>query len=561
MLSSMARDPISDGPGGLLPRLSRQVADSVFEAGVLVQTGILRPMRPDKAVRIGERYLRWGASPALGSAACAISHPDEVAVIDEAGQLTWAQTHRRSNALARALRNEGIGEGDGVAVMCRNHRYFIEATMACSKLGAVALYLNTAFAGPQLADVVERERPAALIYDDEFTDLLSGIPSSLRRYVAWEEEGAKRTDESATVEKLISSAPGDDLDPPEEHGRFIILTSGTTGTPKGAQRGEPERLGAAAALLAKIRRRHRETAMIAAPLFHSWGFLHFILSLPLAATMVLRPRFDPEDTLRATAEHRARTLVVVPVMMQRILELPPEVRRRYDLSHLEVTAASGSALPGELANKWMDEFGDNLYNLYGSTEVSWASIATPEDMRQAPGTAGRPPRGTVIRVVDEEGNDVSEGETGRLFIGNQMAFEGYTGGGDKEHLGDLLASGDVGHFDPEGRLFIDGRDDEMIVSGGENVFPREVEDLLSDHEAVVEAAALGVDDEEFGQRLRAFVVTREGSEVSEGELKGYVKANLARFKVPREIVFVDELPRNATGKVLKRELAERDMAS
>jgi acyl-CoA synthetase (AMP-forming)/AMP-acid ligase II len=561
MLSSMARDPISDGLGGLLPRLSRQVADSVFEAGVLVQTGILRPLRPDKAVRIGERYLRWGASPALGSAACAISHPDDVAVVDEAGQLTWAQTHRRSNALARALRNEGIGEEDGVAVMCRNHRYFIEATMACSKLGAVALYLNTAFAGPQLADVVERERPAALIYDDEFTDLLSGIISSLRRYVAWEEEGAKRTDESATVEKLISSAPGDDLDPPEEHGRFIILTSGTTGTPKGAQRGEPEGLGALAALLAKISRRHRETAMIAAPLFHSWGFLHFILSLPLAATMVLRPRFDPEDTLRATAEHRARTLVVVPVMMQRILELPAEVRRRYDLSHLEVTAASGSALPGELANKWMDEFGDNLYNLYGSTEVSWASIATPEDMRQAPGTAGRPPRGTVIRVVDEEGNDVPGGETGRLFIGNQMAFEGYTGGGDKEHLGDLLASGDVGHFDPEGRLFIDGRDDEMIVSGGENVFPREVEDLLSDHEAVVEAAALGVDDEEFGQRLRAFVVTREGSEVSEGELKGYVKANLARFKVPREIVFVDELPRNATGKVLKRELAERDMAS
>jgi acyl-CoA synthetase (AMP-forming)/AMP-acid ligase II len=561
MLSSMARDPISDGLEGLLPRLSRQVADSVFEAGVLVQTGILRPMRPDKAVRIGERYLHWGASPALGSAACAISHPDEVAMIDEAGQLTWAQTHRRSNALARALRNEGIGEGDGVAVMCRNHRYFIEATMACSKLGAVALYLNTAFAGPQLADVVERERPAALIYDDEFTDLLSGIPSSLRRYVAWEEEGAKRTDESATVEKLISSAPGDDLDPPEEHGRFIILTSGTTGTPKGAQRGEPEGLGALAALLAKIPRRHRETAMIAAPLFHSWGFLHFILSLPLAATMVLRPRFDPEDTLRATAERRARTLVVVPVMMQRILELPPEVRRRYDLSHLEVTAASGSALPGELANKWMDEFGDNLYNLYGSTEVSWASIATPEEMRQAPGTAGRPPRGTVIRVVDEEGDDVPEGETGRLFIGNEMAFEGYTGGGDKEHLGGLLASGDVGHFDPEGRLFIDGRDDEMIVSGGENVFPREVEDLLSDHEAVVEAAALGVDDEEFGQRLRAFVVTREGSEVSEGELKGYVKANLARFKVPREIVFVDQLPRNATGKVLKRELAERDMAS
>jgi fatty-acyl-CoA synthase len=208
----------------------------------------------------------------------------------------------------------------------------------------------------------------------------------------------------------------------------------------------------------------------------------------------------------------------------------------------------------------MDQFGDNLFNLYGSTEVSWASIATPEDMREAPGTAGRPPRGTVIRIVDEDENDVEPGETGRIFVGNQLAFEGYTGGGGKDQLGDLLSSGDVGHFDDDGRLFVDGRDDEMIVSGGENVFPREVEDLLADHEAVSEAAAIGVDDEQFGQRLRAFVVVEDGAEVSEDDLKDHVKANLARYKVPREIVFVDELPRNATGKVLKRELAEHELA-
>ena len=402
------------------------------------------------------------------------------------------------------------------------------------------------------------EAPAAMIYDQEFTGLLSDVEGGLRRYVAWEDEVDEVSE--TTVEELISRSQTEDLDAPPEHGRYIILTSGTTGTPKGAQRSQPEGLGAVAALFSKIPRRHGETVMIAAPLFHSWGFLHFILSLPTVATMVLRPRFDPEDTLRAVAEHRARVLAVVPVMMQRILALPEEVKRRYDVSSLEVTAASGSALPGELATKWMDEFGDNLYNLYGSTEVAWASVATPEDMRAAPGTAGRPPRGTTIKIVDEDGNELPPGETGRIFIGNQLAFEGYTGGGDKEHLGELLSSGDVGHFDEDGRLFIDGRDDEMIVSGGENVFPREVEDLLSDHEAVEEAAAIGVDDEEFGQRLRAFVVIGEGRDVSEEDLKGYVKQNLARYKVPREIVFVDELPRNATGKVLKRELAERQLA-
>ncbi len=552
----MAQDGLRDGLTGIASRLPAAVGDVAFELKVFSDVGLVRPMRPDKLARVVERYLRWGASPALGSAANAITVPDRTAIIDEAGALTWGETHRRSNALARALRDEGVGLGDGVAIMCRNHRYFIEVTMACAKLGAVALYLNTAFAGPQLTDVMDREKPVAMIYDQEFTDLLSGV-GGLRRYVAWEEKDG--TDE-VTVEKLISGAHGEDLDPPAEQGHYIILTSGTTGTPKGAQRSQPEGLGALAALLSRIPRRSHETVMIAAPLFHSWGFLHFILSLPTAATMVLRPKFDPEDTLRATAEHRARVLAVVPVMMQRILALPEEVKRRYDLSALEVTAASGSSLPGELATNWLDEFGENLYNLYGSTEVAWATIATPEDMRSAPGTAGKPPRGTVIRIVDEDGDDVPEGETGRIFIGNQLAFEGYTGGGDKEHLGELLSSGDVGHFDEGGRLFIDGRDDEMIVSGGENVFPREVEDLLSDHDGVVEAAAIGVEDEQFGQRLRAFVVKEDGAEVSEDELKDHVKANLARYKVPREILFVDELPRNATGKVLKRELAERQPA-
>jgi acyl-CoA synthetase (AMP-forming)/AMP-acid ligase II len=554
----MAQDRLREGLAGIAARLPTRLGDTAFELRVFSEVGLIRPIRPDKLARVAERYLRWGASPALGSAANAITAPERTAIIDEAGTLTWEETHRRSNALARALRDEGVGVGDGVAIMCRNHRYFIEATMACAKVGAVALYLNTAFAGPQLADVLERESPAALIYDQEFTDLLSGAAKGPRRFVAWEERDG--TDQ-ITLEQLISGSDTEDLEAPPDHGRYIILTSGTTGTPKGAQRSQPEGLTALAALLSKIPRRHYETAMIAAPLFHSWGFLHFILSLPTAATMVLRPKFDPEDTLRATAEHRGRVLVVVPVMMQRILALPEEVKRRYDLSALEVTAASGSALPGELATNWMDQFGDNLYNLYGSTEVAWATVATPEDMRAAPGTAGRPPRGTVVRIVDENGEDVSPGETGRIFIGNRMAFEGYTGGGDKEHLGDLLSSGDIGHIDEEGRLFIDGRDDEMIVSGGENVFPREVEDLLADHEGVVEAAAIGVEDEEFGQRLRAFVVKEDGANVSEEELKSHVKANLARYKVPREIVFVDGLPRNATGKVLKRELAEYELAN
>jgi len=298
--------------------------------------------------------------------------------------------------------------------------------------------------------------------------------------------------------------------------------------------------------------------MIAAPLFHSWGFFHFVISLPTSSTIVLRRRFDEEETLRGVQDHRAEVLAVVPVMLQRILQLPEETLAAYDLSALRITSLSGSALPGELATAWMDRFGDNVYNLYGSTEVAYATVATPEDLRAAPGTAGRAPRGTVVRLYDEAGREAPQGEVGRIFVGNEMSFEGYTGGGGKEVIDDLLCSGDVGHFDADGRLFIDGRDDEMIVSGGENVFPREVEDLLADHEAVVEVAVIGVEDEEYGQRLKAFVVASAEADVSEDELKSHVKANLAGYKAPREVEFLEELPRNATGKILKRELHARE---
>jgi fatty-acyl-CoA synthase len=533
-----------------------QLSQKLFTARTLAETGILRPTRPDKALRIGNALRQWGPTPAFGYTASTIRHPDATAIVDELGTLTFEEVHRRTNALAHALSDAGIGEGDGIAIMIRNHRGFIDATVACSKLGAHALYLNTAFAGPQITDVVMREKPVALIYDAEFEGLVHDAGERRKRFIAWHDGGDKPRD--PLLEDLIATGDTDDVVPPENKGRVVILTSGTTGSPKGAQREQPRSLDPAAALFSKIPLRAREHTMIAAPMFHSWGFVHFTLGMGLGSTLVLRRKFDPEDTLSATAQHECTALIVVPVMLNRILELPAETIDKYDLSALRVIAASGSALPGELALKVMERFGDVLYNLYGSTEVAWATIATPEDLHAAPGTAGRPPRGTVVKLLDEDGNEVAPGETGRIFVGNDMAFEGYTGGGGKQNVGGLLSSGDVGHFDAAGRLFIDGRDDEMIVSGGENVFPREVEDLLADHDAVDEVAVIGVDDEQFGQRLKAFVVRSRGASTTEDELKDYVKANLARYKVPREIDFLDELPRNATGKVLKRELAERE---
>ena len=518
---------------------------------VLGRAGVIRPYGPRTLLDLGRVVLRWGTGPAGGFATLAARAPHAVGVVDELGELTWGELHRRSNSLARALAERGVGEGDSVAVMCRNHRGFIDASIAIAKLGADILYLNTAFAGPQLVEVLEREAPSLVIHDEEFTGLLAGAHVE-RRVLAWTDGDAAGRE---TLEQLVASYDEGDLQPPQRHARIVILTSGTTGAPKGAPRKEAG-IDAAVSLLSRMPLRAGWRTHIAAPLFHTWGFAHLALAMLLGSTVVLRRTFDPETALRTAQDERCQSMVVIPVMLQRMLALDPERLDGIDLSRVEVVASSGSALPATLAQAWMDRFGDNLYNIYGSTEVAYASIATPEDLRADPTSAGRPPHGTVVRILDESGAELPQGETGRIFVGNGLLFEGYTNGGSTEVVDGLMSSGDVGYFDGAGRLHVAGRDDDMIVSGGENVFPQEVEDCLVTHELVGEVAAIGVVDDDYGQRLRAFVV-RTG-DVSEDELRDHVKANLARFKVPREIVFLDELPRNATGKILKRELAGWD---
>jgi acyl-CoA synthetase (AMP-forming)/AMP-acid ligase II len=536
-------------------RVAKEVSTKLFTARTLAGAGVLHPGRPDHVLGAVRALVRFGPTPAGGYGASAERYGDETAVIDELGTLTFREVNDRTNALAHGLAASGITEGDNVGLMCRNHRGFIESVVACSKLGANVLFLNTAFSGPQLTDVAKREEPKALIYDHEFEELIHDASRRRKRFIAWHDADAGKP-KDPLLEDLAASGDTAPVRPPSERGKAIILTSGTTGTPKGASRSQPKSLDPAAALLAMIPLKAREKTMIAAPMFHSWGFVHFTLGMSLSSTLVLNRKFDPEETLRLTAQQECTALIVVPVMMQRILELPEETLQQYDLSKVRVVAVSGSALPGALSDRWMDVFGDNVYNLYGSTEVAWASIATPADLRAAPGTAGRPPHGTIVRIYDDDGQTAPQGATGRIFVGNEMQFEGYTGGGNKDVVEGLLSSGDVGHFDEDGRLFVDGRDDDMIVSGGENVFPAEVEDLLSGHDAVAEVAVFGVVDEKFGQRLKAVVVLRDGTQASEDDLKKHVKSNLAAYKVPRDVEFVEELPRTSTGKVLKRELRE-----
>ena len=530
---------------GTLAKLRANVS-ALYEAGLL---------KPGFIIPLARATKSWGSTIAAGFAAAAARHPDRLALLDDLGRLTFRELDERCNALANSLAQTGLSQGDSVAILCRNHRGFVESTVAVNKLGANALFLNTGFAGPQLVEVVQREGAHCVVYDEEFAAIVEPNLPEMPTYLAWHEEARGRR----TLEELITGGDPTPPPPPSRPGRATILTSGTTGTPKGAQR-EPKSLSldSTAGVLERMPMKVGDIFMIAAPTFHAWGLAQLQVASTFGGTVLLQRRFDPEATLRAVAENRATVLIVVPVMMQRLLALDPAVIRKYDTSSLRVVGASGSALPGELALRWMDTFGDNLYNFYGSTECAQTSIANPEDLRAAPGTAGKPPRGTVVRIFDQQGRDVPAGTTGRIFVGNEVQFEGYTGGGDKERIQGLMSIGDMGHFDEAGRLFVEGRDDDMIVSGGENVFPIEVENLLADHEDIYEVSVIGVPDDEFGQRLKAFVVTKPGRTLTEEAVKEYVRGNLARYKIPREVVFLDELPRNPTGKVLKRVLRERE---
>ncbi|APE17230.1 acyl-CoA synthetase [Mycobacterium sp. WY10] len=535
----------------LLGRLT-SIGDAVVTLG---KAGFLTPMRPDRTVAMVAAARAEGLSIATGFATAAARRPDSPGLIDELGTLTWRELDERAHALAAALQQLPSGTPEVVGIMARNHRGFVESLIAATRIGADVLLLNTSFAGPALAEVVNRERADAVIYDEEFTGSVDRAvqdrPEAVR-ILAWTDEAT----EAPTVEKLIKEHTGQRATKSERKSRLILLTSGTTGTPKGAKHSG----GGASNLVAILSRtpwRVGETTVVVAPMFHAWGFSQLVFSSAMACTVVTRRKFDPEATLALVDKYQATGLCVVPVMFDRIMDLPDEVRKRYSGRTLRFAACSGSRMRPDVVTRFMDEFGDVIYNNYNATEAGMIATATPADLRAAPDTAGKPAMGTEIRIFDDDFNDVPTGEVGRIFVKNSTQFDGYTSGNTKDFHDGYMSSGDIGRLDEAGRLFVVGRDDEMIVSGGENVYPIEVEKTLAKHADVAEATVLGVDDEQFGQRLVAFVVLTDGATVNPDDLKAHVRENLANYKVPREITILDELPRGSTGKILRNELIAR----
>ncbi|CAM3824223.1 acyl-CoA synthetase [Smaragdicoccus niigatensis] len=533
-----------------------QAVDFARSAEVLRRRGLIDLRRPEDMLRALLNANNFGPfATAVGHGAAVDGSAP--AIVDERGEVNYTQLEELSNGLARGLGANGIKPGDVIAVLARDHRGLVLSMVAADKIGARIVLMNTGFAKPQFADVCAREGVSAILHDSEFTDLVSVLDSSIPRFLTWIDVTDKVDNTAKPIEYVIQGQSKAPVPAPKSKGGMVVLTSGTTGTPKGAPRQRISPLDIAQ-FVDRIPLPSNGTIVMGAPMFHTTGLSQFVIGLALGNKIVLQRRFNPETTIRNLVKTKASTLVLVPTMLQRIVDLGPRKLAKYDTSSLQLIVVAGSSLSPDLCRRTAAAFGNVLYNMYGSTEVAVATVATPSELRRAPGTVGRPPVGCQVALYDDDRNLIKTPNTlGTIFVSSGLSFTGYTDGRNKEIVDGLLSTGDVGHFDHERLWFVDGREDDMIVSGGENVYPLEVENLLAERPDITEAAVIGVDDHDFGKRLRAFVVAAKGSTKKDAEhIRDYVRDNLASFKVPRDVYFIDELPRNATGKILRSRLAE-----
>jgi fatty-acyl-CoA synthase len=551
-------------PGQAVNKLQQYVERGTNELHYLrkiIESGAIGLESPLNYAAVVADIAKWGEFGMLPSHN-ARRAPNGAALIDEEGTLTYKELDEAAHAVANGLLAKGVRGGDGVAILARNHRWFVIANFGAARVGARIILLNSEFSGPQIKEVAEREGAKVIIYDDEYTKAVSKAEPPLGKLRALgvnpdADEPSGSSDE--TLEELIARSDKAPAPKASKHASIIILTSGTTGTPKGANRSTPPTLAPVGGILSHVPFKAGEVTSLPSPMFHALGYLHATIAMFLGSTLVLRRKFKPPLVLEDIEKHRATAMVVVPVMLSRILDALEKMDKKPDLSSLKIVFVSGSQLGAELASRALKDLGPVIYNMYGSTEIAFATIAGPKDLERNAATVGPVVKGVKVKIFDDNGNELPQGEVGRIFVGNAFPFEGYTGGGHKQIIDGLLSSGDVGYFDEHGLLYVSGRDDEMIVSGGENVFPAEVEDLISGHPDVVEATAIGVEDKDWGHRLRAFVVKKQDASVDEDTIKVYVRDHLARYKVPREVIFLEELPRNPTGKILKRELREMEV--
>lgn len=527
------------------------------------QSGMLWSMTSPGLVEMLRTLASGSQNPSRLYKIHAKNSPSKPALIWRGRTTTWAELDSRIDRLASGLLRRGVGRKQSVVLMMKNRQELVELGAACARAGAAGVsiswrstpkelvYLATHSGArgivlePELLPTLEQARPEL---PDDFFVVVAGrdAPRGMTALDALLDEDPQRIDATTTN---------------DEDAAVVIYTSGTTGKPKGAVRKFPkDTMQAAFRFINETPMRVDDVHLVTCPLYHSTAFGFLSLSHLLGATVVVMDEFKPEPFLEMVERHGVTTTACVPTMLHRIMELPEATRKKYDTRSLRAVFSGGAPLPAPLAIDFMDAFGDVVYNFYGATETGLVTLATPEHLRHAPGTIGKAIPGNDIRLLDDEKKEVGEGKVGELYVKNKLLVAGYHKDehATRESMVDgYFSVGDLARRDRDGHYFIEGRKRDMVISGGVNVYPAEIEAVLEKHPEIAEVAVVGVPDREWGERVRAFVVRRDGSSLDEGALKTYARERLAGPKVPREFVFLDALPRNPTGKVLKRELRER----
>lgn len=544
---------------GLPPQL-RALVDRGAAIGTLLRaTGVHRVLTKQGvktlARRIAKRDLPKGPTAIL--AVHAAHRPDHEALVDEDVRYTYAELDVAVDRLCRAMMARGVRRGDRVGLMMRNGYRYLLTQWACLRLGAAVVQIGYRLKGQEVAYILSNAEPAMIVHHADYASVVREA-----------EALAKHTPRGGTVEvpegfdELLREGGGEHLRPDGDgaSAEVMVYTSGTTGRPKGAARSfEKSMHDSVLDFIGKVAPRPEDRHLTACPLYHSAPPAFVALTYMMGGTVVIKEHFDPEDTLRTIARERITSAFMVPTMLTRLAALPEDVRRRYDTSSIRWLLSGAAPLPTETAKRIEAWLGPVLYNFYGSTETGLVTLAGPGEHTARPGTIGRALLGNEIRLLDAEGREVRRGEIGELYVRSSMLVHGYHK--DKESTSKAMRDGffsvgDMGYVDRDGYYFLAERKADMVISGGVNIYPMEIEDHLHSHPAILEAAVVGVPDPEWGESLRAFVVKRAGEDIEATEVQRFCKASLADYKCPRSVVFLESLPRLPTGKVLKRELRQ-----
>jgi len=494
------------------------------------------------------------------------AQPDKPAVIDDRPdgtiiEWTYAELEATANRLGRVLLDFGLKPGDKAVWCGQNSPWVVAMGHACRKIGVVSVPLNYRLTPEEAAYVTDNCDATVVFADAEYADMFSEIRKDIPQvnHVLIYDGSPNAGQEDATGLIERSSPDAIDLGQDFGTGSAMIYTSGTTGKPKGAYRrsaGDPEQM---MKNIAVYEYTPDDVYFTTGPLYHSGPGGFMAIAFVLGQTVVVQRKFDPEDWLRLVDRYGITSTFAAPTPIRRICNLDRSVFDKYDVSSIRVMVANAAPWPYALKKAYLERFpAHSLFEVYGSTELGVNTILRPEHQLSKPGSCGTPAPGVEIRLYDDQGNQVTQPrQTGELFVRSASVFSTYHKAQEKfdaDHRDGFQTVGDIAYFDEEGFYYICDRKKDMIISGGVNIYPAEIESALEEHPEIVEAAVFGIPNEEWGEAVHAVVVRVSGSSLTPDRINAHAKEHLASYKIPRSYDFVDELPKTGSGKILKKDL-------